>query len=238
METKNNDRKENYITPDRSGRVWGGLVLVIIGSVLLSHQLGYGIPEWLFSWELVVIAISTYVGARRNFVPGGWLVGICIGGVFLLGDLYPELNLQPYFWPSLIIAIGLFMIFRSKRKSTGIWTGAITSDEAIDLVSVFGGSKKNIVSKTFKGGDSITIFGGTEIDLTQADFTGTAKIEVVTVFGGTKLRVPANWRIKSEVISIFSGVDDKRPQATEVDSSKLLVIEGVCLFGGIEFKSI
>lgn len=238
MEPNNNDRKDNYITPDRAGRVWGGLVLVIIGSVLLSHQLGYGIPEWLFSWELVVIAISTYVGARRNFVPGVWLVGICIGGVFLLSDLYPELNVQPYFWPALIIAIGLFMIFRPKRKGAGTWTGELTSDEAIDVVSVFGGSKKNILTKSFKGGHSVTVLGGTEIDLTQADFTGTAKIEMTTVFGGTKLRVPANWRIKSDVISVFGGVDDKRPQAADVDNSKILVLEGVCIFGGVELKSI
>lgn len=238
METNNrNDKTDNFIRSDRSGRILAGLVLVIIGSVLLGQELGYGFPSWLFSWEMVVITISVFVGARKNFALGGWLVGFAIGSVFLLGDFYPDLNLQAYFWPALIIAFGLWMIFRPKRKGKGIWTGDISSDESMDMVSIFGGSKKNIVTKNFRGGEAVTVFGGTDFDLTQADFTGTAQIEMVTVFGGTKLRVPANWRIKSEMVSIFGGVDDKRPQPVKVDNSKLLVLEGVCLFGGIEIKS-
>jgi predicted membrane protein len=238
METNYRDnKKDNFISTDRSGRIWGGLVLVLIGAVLLGRELGYFIPSWLFSWEVLVIAISVFIGARKNFALGGWLVGVAIGGVFLLDDVYPDLNLKPYFWPVLIIGFGLFMIFRPKRKGPENWTGEITSDESIEAVSIFAGTKKNIVTKNFKGGEVVTVFGGTDLDLTQADFTGTAKIEVSNVFGGTKLRVPANWRIKSEMVSIFGGVDDKRPQAGEVDGSKLLVLEGACLFGGIELKS-
>lgn len=238
METNyRNNQTENFISSDRSGRIWGGLVLVLIGAVLLGREFGYAIPSWLFSWEMLVIAISLYVGARKNFALGGWLIGLAIGGVFLLDDLYPDFNLKPYFWPTLIIGLGLFMIFRPRRKGKDNWSSDITSDESIEAVSIFGGVKKNIVTKTFKGGESVTVFGGTDLDLTQADFTGTAKIEIVNVFGGTKLRLPANWRVKSEVVSIFGGVDDKRPQAGEVDGSKLLVMEGVCIFGGIEIKS-
>mgnify|MGYP002777644239 CR=1 FL=1 len=238
METNyGKDKKDNFMNSDRSGRVWGGLVLVLIGGVLLGREVGYTLPRWLLSWEMLVIALSVYLGARKNFALGAWLVGVAVGGLFLLDNFYPDLNLKPYFWPALIIAVGLFMIFRPKGSGKGNWSGEITSDESIEAVSIFGATKKNIVTKTFRGGESVTVFGGTDIDLTQADFTGTAKIELVNVFGGTKLRVPANWRIKSEVVSIFGGVDDKRPQAGEVDNSKLLVMEGVCLFGGIELKS-
>src|SRR5262249_9079226 len=46
-----------------------------------------------------------------------------------------------------------------------------SSEDYIDATSIFGGVHKKVVSKNFRGGDITTFMGGTEIDLTQADFT-------------------------------------------------------------------
>lgn len=77
------------------------------------------------------------------------------------------------------------------------------SGEVVDIVSIFGGTKRNIISKEFKGGDAVAIFGGNDLILSQADFTGTATLDLTQIFGGTHLVVPANWKIQSEVVSIF-----------------------------------
>ena len=92
-----------------------------------------------------------------------------------------------------------------------------SEEDFVDSTSIFGGAKKNIISKHFKGGDLVNIFGGTDLDLTQADFTGTAVIELTTIFGGTKLIVPSNWSIKSEAMIMFGSIEDKRkmPAITE-----------------------
>jgi predicted membrane protein len=242
METDSRDSKRdpNYNRFDnRSGRVWGGVLLVIIGVVFLARRAGIDFPHWLFSWEMIVIAIGLYVGVRRSFRPGGWMIAVAVGGVFMLDDVLYDINLKPYLWPSIIIAFGLYMIFRPRANFRGMGGSSINSSEdTIDAVSIFGGTKRNIISKDFKGGDITTVFGGTDLNLMQADFKNTIDIELTQVFGGTKLIIPANWSLKSEVVTIFGGIDDKRPMATEAaDPTKIVILKGTCIFGGIDIKS-
>ncbi|HLI92999.1 MAG TPA: LiaF domain-containing protein [Puia sp.] len=112
-----------------------------------------------------------------------------------------------------------------------------TSEDFVDTTTFFGGIHKRIVSKNFKGGDVVTIMGGTELNLTQADFTGTVKLEVVQIFGATKIIVPASWEIRSEVTAIFAGFEDKRQQPTPHNPDKILILHGTSLFGGIELRN-
>jgi predicted membrane protein len=116
--------------------------------------------------------------------------------------------------------------------------GSVSEDDFVDSTSVFGGANKNIISKNFKGGDLVNIFGGTELNLSQADFTGTAIVELTTIFGGTKFIIPSNWSVKSEVVTIFGGMEDKRNiQGITDGSDKILLLKGTVIFGGIEIKS-
>jgi len=103
---------------------------------------------------------------------------------------------------------------------------------------VFGGIKKIILSKDFRGGDVVNFMGGTEINLTQADIQGRVTIEATNIFGGTKLIIPSTWDVQSDVVAVFGGVDDKRQFAGESpDPKKIIHLSGTCLFGGIEIKS-
>jgi predicted membrane protein len=110
--------------------------------------------------------------------------------------------------------------------------------EYIDVVSVFGGIKKNIQSKNFKGGELVSFMGGSEINFMQADIQHPIELEVNNVFGGTKLIIPSNWDVKSEISAVFGGVDDKRTfQNTVPDTNKIIRLTGSCVFGGIEVKN-
>jgi predicted membrane protein len=107
--------------------------------------------------------------------------------------------------------------------------------EYIDVVSVFGGIKKNIQSKNFKGGEVVSFMGGSEINFMQADIQHPVELEVNNVFGGTKLIIPSNWDVKSEISAVFGGVDDKRSFNNSLpDSNKIIRLKGSCVFGGIE----
>lgn len=107
--------------------------------------------------------------------------------------------------------------------------------EYLDVVSVFGGIKKNIQSKNFKGGEVVSFMGGSEINFMQADIQHPVELEVNNVFGGTKLIIPSNWDVKSEISAVFGGVDDKRTfQNTIPDTNKIIRLKGSCVFGGIE----
>lgn len=225
---------------NRSGRVWGGVVLVGVGLLFLAHQAGVDIPHWVFSWEMFAIGIGLYVGARHSFRAGGWIIPIVVGAVFLVNDMVYDYDLKQYLWPSIIIGIGLFMIFRPRGGGgRRHWqSNSESSEDAIDAVSIFGGTKKIIISKDFRGGDITTIFGGTELNFGQADINDTATVEITQLFGGTKLIVPPHWNIKSEIVCVFGGIDDKRHLVKDApESKKVLVLRGTCIFGGIDIRS-
>ncbi|OQP46709.1 LiaF transmembrane domain-containing protein [Niastella populi] len=118
--------------------------------------------------------------------------------------------------------------YESEKKSADNW---------LDTVTIFGNVKKLVYSKNFKGGDIVSIFGGSEINLSQADFNGSISIEMVQIFGGAKLIVPPHWQIRSEMVAIFGGVEDKRPPQMNYDEDKVVVLRGTTFFGGIEIKS-
>jgi hypothetical protein len=123
-----------------------------------------------------------------------------------------------------------------------------SSSPRLDDVNVFWGGRRRITSKNFMGGDIVAIFGGFEIDLTQADFPGNqVVVEVVTIFGGGEIRVPANWEVIVDSVGIFGGTGDRtshpQPQNQEAAKAagtapvKRLIVKGVSIFGGLTLKN-
>ena len=240
------------IISGRSNNMLTGVFILIIGIAALLKATLTGFPDWLFSWQMLLIAFGMFIGLRHNFRGPSWLILILIGGIFLVNEMYPEMSFRRYMWPVAIIVVGLFIILRPRRgwkfnpnkKTEGASDSFFTEDidyskeDFVDSTSIFGGAKKIVISKNFKGGDLVNIFGGTELDLSQADFTGTSVIELTTIFGGTKLLVPSNWAVKSEAVTIFGGIEDKRRMQTITEATeKTLYIRGTVIFGGIEIKS-
>ncbi|TZF82153.1 hypothetical protein FW774_15800 [Pedobacter sp. BS3] len=112
------------------------------------------------------------------------------------------------------------------------------NEDYLDTTTVFGGIKKNVISKNFKGGEVVNFMGGTEINLTQADFTGRIILDVVQVCGGTKIIVPPHWHIHSEMSAVFGGIEDRRPlHVPDQQTDKVLIIKGTSIFGGIDIRS-
>ncbi len=251
-----------------SGRVLAGIMIITVGVLIFADRSGViSLPDWLITWPMILIVIGTYLGIRHGFRGPAWIILLIVGGVFMLGQIDDELDFKNYLLPMIVIAIGVAILFRPQKKSREKWrrswgdmrTGNTnentmttsttvsgtnvrpTSDDFLDTVTVFGGVKKNIISKTFQGGEITTFFGGTELNLMQADIVnGRIVIDITQVFGGTKLIVPSNWRIKSDdLVAIFGGLDDKRPVQPNVtaESEKVLVLRGTCIFGGIDIRS-
>ncbi len=254
METYNTESTKPYPTAkkserNRTGRMIGGLIIVTVGVVWLANEAGIFIPRWVFSWQMLLIALGLYLGFRHSFKGFGWAIPIAFGSFFLLDRFFPYYDFHEYIWPIVIIAFGLYIMLRpGKRNSESSWKkwesqneGVLASDDYIDSTVIFGNVKKNIISKNFKGGETVTIFGGTEINLTQADVDGKIVLDMTQVFAGTKLIVPPHWKIQSEdLVAIFGGIEDKRAimsDPSSVDQQKVLVLKGTCIFGGIDIKS-
>ncbi|MEJ8817955.1 LiaF transmembrane domain-containing protein [Lacibacter sp. H407] len=245
-------------TNNRSNEKWIGLTILGVGVLILLRNLNLPIPTVFFSWPMILIAIGLVVALKDNFKGNSWIILMGLGAFFLFIKTHPEWNLRIFIAPAILIAIGLSFLFRrkggfiiDKRKdsittetipyttdSSTSGTTAVEDEDKIDVAAVFGAVKRNVYSKNFKGGESVAVFGGSEINLAHADFNGTVKLEVVNVFGGTTLFVPAHWQIRSEVVAIFGAIEDKRQRPAGVSTDKILVIEGFVMFGGIDIKSI
>lgn len=112
------------------------------------------------------------------------------------------------------------------------------SSDLVNAQALFTGIERRILSKNFRGGKTSAIFGGTEIDLTQADLAEGAILNIEVAFGGVKLIVPSHWELQINVSNIFAGIEDKRSYSQIApDPSKVLKIYGSVIFGGLEIKS-
>jgi predicted membrane protein len=254
MKSINNNKEKS----SEGSKAIAGIIIVAVGVALLLRNIGFLLPHWLFTWPMILILVGIYTGFKHNFKNNSWLIVTGIGVFFLIKRFIPSLHVEPFFWPLIIIAIGVIYILNpekkwgsnwkqidneDKSKVSDSWQG-FASDEAVDsnnefkISSIFSGVKRNIITKNFKRGKIITIFGGAEIDMSQADMTSPSYINVDVAFGGVEILVPANWTIQNDIQGVFHGVEDKRyNNAVVIDPSKILVLKGNCAFGGIEVKS-
>lgn len=228
----------------RSDRSFAAIIIIIVGGFLFARQLNVDLPRWLFSWGMFWIVLGVFIGAKHSFRDFKWLIPVAIGS-FLLADnfFYFEFDLHRFFWPLLIIAVGIIMLVKRRNKwEQPSFPGSSfdSTEDALDSVTIFGGVKKNIISKNFRGGEAVTVFGGTELNFTQADIENTVVLELTQVFGGTKLIVPPHWRIQTdELVTIFGGLNDKRPLPSQPapEPTRVIIIRGTCVFAGIDIKS-
>jgi predicted membrane protein len=230
-------------------RVLAGLLIVFAGAAWLFYQLDLlFLPKWIFSWPIVLILVGLFIGFRHSFRNPGWFVLVAIGTFFLIEQNIPDIHLKNYFWPVLLIIIGIYIMLKPKRNTykgdEDAWMGnrhdtyTQSHEGYIESVSVFGGVKRNIITNDFKGGEIVSIFGGTECNLSQANLVGKATLEATQIFGGTKLIIPADWELKSEAVAIFGGVKDNRVTSPSKEATqKVLILKGTCLFGGIQIYS-
>jgi predicted membrane protein len=241
---------------------WVGLLLLLVGAVLLLRQTGYPVPHWIFSWQMILILVGLFIGIRHGFKDFSWLIMIVVGLVFLSDDIWPGSRIKQFAIPIIIISVGLLFFLSPRRMCSGRrkfrrhlnrfdappaathevaavtpYDGDKSLETEIDIVSIFSGVKKRVLSKQFQGGDITCVFGGAEVNLTNADFISPIVLDVTMIFGGTKLIVPANWELRSEVAAIFGGIDDKRPQPSVSVPEKTIILKGTLMFGGVEVNS-
>ena len=242
---------EEEIKPIKSKKLIFGLIIIFLGAILLADNfnlLSGGFKSVIFIWQMLLIAIGCLNLFSRKGYFGG-LVMILIGVFFLIPEVHPfqSFNFTRLFWPILLIIIGLLIIFRRNlnfrnhnRINCYRHSKTQTGEGFINEVNVFGGSKQRVVSPNFMGGRIISVFGGSEIDLTQSKLAeGTSIIEMVCIFGGTLITVPPDWHIRTEIVSVLGGFGDKRNSipASSPEKDRELIIKGITIFGGGEIKN-
>jgi predicted membrane protein len=224
-----------------------GIFLVGLGLVFLLdrlHIIPHHLRSLIISWQalLIFIGFTNLFRAKSRF-PG--VVLILIGSAFLIPDaINIPFETRQRIWPIVLITVGLAIVFKARKfKHPEIFHAhdtTINDSEKIDEVAIFGGGKRVISSKNLKGGNITAIFGGLEIDLTDAEIGGdTAVIEVSAIFGGATVIVRPDWDVQVQVTSILGGFSDERKiyKGDVNPNAKRLIIKGAAIFGGGEVKS-
>lgn len=250
----------------RRSRMWGGFFILLVGVLLLAYKMGAPIPGWLFTWPVLLMAVGLLVTIKSGLRNPGGFIMILIGAVFFAGQSIPGIDLRNYIVPIVLMVIGVSIMLKPRscqkhrRRFGSIPPDNFTSEgtsedsplntssestttegdngEYINVNAVFGGVKKNIQSKNFKGGEITSFMGGAEINFMQADIQHPIELEVNNVFGGTKLIIPSNWDVRNDISALFGGVEDKRSfHNSPTGTNKRVLLKGACVFGGVEITN-
>ena len=236
---------KKYREHRQRNRSFFGIGIAIVGILLFLHTMGvlpYFDPE--DSWPIILIIIGVLIGIKNRFQRNAWWILIIVG----LANLIPQFTIMGkpsshYAWPAGIIIVGLAIAFRSRRDVCTPkypMESNINNDSTVNIDVTFGGKKEVITSKDFRGGQVTVTFAGSELNLTQADFSEPSVVLVCQVsFGGVEIIVPSHWEVQNEISPSFGSVEDARTIQTGTinENKKILILRGSCSFGSIEIKS-
>ncbi|HOO84197.1 MAG: hypothetical protein JW735_11075 [Prolixibacteraceae bacterium] len=231
-------------------RFFFGFILLLIGVAMIlgrSGILDYEIYDFLMSWKMLLVAIGAYVFISGN--RGAGIIVMGLGAFFMLPDIFRDYHqIKRYFWPSIILLVGLAVMFGDRKKKHFSkdhyrrFTESIpnANSDYFDETIIFGGREINMSSSALIGGRSTAIFGGMEIDLRQCQISPEGcKIDLTTMFGGNVVKVPNDWTILNKVTTIFGGYSDLRIKDPSYapNPAKTIILTGVCIFGGTEVRN-
>ena len=251
---KNDPSFKDWQKGQRRGQVCAGLIIILAGAIYMYKLLGYFIPDWIFTWPMILIAGGLVSGIKHGFKHPQWIILILIGSVFLASHVFPMLTWVQFKIPIVLFIVGIILIFKPRNKhlqygrfghqkrhfSRFSNDAAEKSDEDYVFANnVFAGTDKTVFSKDFKGGEIKNTFGGCKLNLMQADITKEAVLTIKQQFGGVKLVIPPNWVIKSDIDCVFAGIEDKRPlmNVNDTTQAKTLILNGHIFMSGIEIVS-
>ena len=244
---------------DMKGRIFFGIIVVIIGAVLLLMALdmipidGIGellvyIPSLFILWGLYLLVVNKFKRAS------GPIVTIAIAAVIqllLLGVLE-----WVYVWPIAIILIGLAIIaggaryhgrrkrkreHRRQREQRQGRSG--TRDSAEDDLNIsvkMSEVNERNRSKDFQGGEISCVMGTVKLDLTEAEIIERpARIHADIVMGGLDILVPDRWSVHNDIDITMGDLNDNTvtQQGAGTDDGADIVLSGSIVMGHVTVES-
>jgi hypothetical protein len=228
--------KKNFLI-----RAFFGIVIAALGGVLLLRNLEIiKFDSWNVFWGTVwaaglVLAGLTTIISSRKLLTRAWGLLLMAAGVSVGLNAYGiiDVSIWKLFWPVVLIAVGLMMVFsigsgRRKRYEKS------TSDSGDnEKIAIFYGEESR-VKGDYTGGSATAIFGGVDLDLRQAKIKDGAVIDIFTFCGGVSLSLPDDVIVKNEVRGILGGSEDKT--VSKSSAKKTIHVRGECVLGGLEIK--
>jgi hypothetical protein len=221
-----------------------GIVIVVIGIILLLNNLGAtSISIWMY-WPVILIiwGLSAVLTGSKSFGAITLSALVALLGFVLLGKNlgWFTVNLGmvfKFFWPLLIIVIGLSIFLGQSLpgKSNLAIMGAVERGK---------GHSWNLAT-----GSYLAFMGGVELDLRSAVIPdGETVLDLTAIMGGVEVRVPSELPVICDGFAILGGVNllgkgsggvigsARAEQAISPDNTRLVRIQARAIMGGIEIK--
>ena len=210
----------------KSNLFWG-VILIVIGILFLGRNMEW----WDFSiffrgwWTLFLIVPSIIALITRDNVGTSSLM-LLLGILMLLASrmIIEWSTVWKVFVPAIIIVVGLFVIFGSRRVKKA-------KANAKEYIAIFSGVEE-IINEVTSDFSITSVFGGVELDLRDVKLINDLVIDCFTLFGGIDIKLPKNVKVEVNGLPIFGGVENKYRND---DKAKITVyINHTTIFGGVD----
>lgn len=223
------------------GNILWGLVFIVVGLIIGLNAMGItNINIFFEGWWTLFIIVPSFIDLFKKESKTGSIIGLVIGIVLLLcaRDILSFAVIGKLIFPFILVMIGLNFIFKDIFQTKVNEKIKKLNKERVDgenFCATFGGIKNSFKGQEFKGANIDAIFGGVEIDLSEAVINHDEIINANAIFGGIDIKAPKGVNIKVKSTPIFGGVSNKLKNDFN-ESIPTIYINAFCLFGGVDIK--
>jgi len=122
-----------------------------------------------------------------------------------------------------------------RREPFPINRGDVSNESTV--IAIFSGSDRKGVWAPPRTLNAVAMFGGTEIDLREADMPpGGMTITAIAMFGAVEITVPEGMNVEVSGAGIFGAFEEKKRRTPAIPGSPTVKVEGVAVFGAVEVK--
>lgn len=112
------------------------------------------------------------------------------------------------------------------------------STDTDQMIGIFGGGTRKGRWRVRRKTRMICVFGGFDIDMTEATFEAReVEIQVFALFGGCDVKVPEGVELRDNTGGVFGGFE-VRTDDDPVPGGPIVTVRGVGIFGGGSFKTV
>ena len=193
-------------------------------------------------WTLFIIvpSVISIITEKRKF---GSFICLAIGVILLLSaqDVFGYDVAWKVILAAILILSGLALIFgsfvnRKVNKEVNEKMKKLHKDGGYEsIIAVFSGNDRIYNKEKFSGGDMVAVFGGAELDISNALIEEDVAIRAFSLFGGIDIIVPKDVQVKTKSGFIFGGISDDRKD-TQEKGKHTIYIDAAGGFGGVSIK--
>lgn len=223
------------------GNILWGLVFIVVGIIIGCNAMGItNINVFFKGWWTLFIIVPSFIGMLKDENKTWDIIWLVIGIVLLLcaRNVLSFSVIGKLIFPFILVMIGLSFIFKDTFRTKVNEKIKNLNKERVDgedFCATFGGIKNSFKDQEFKGANIDAIFGGVEIDLTDAIINHDQVINASAIFGGVDIKVTKGVNIKVKSTPIFGGVSNKLKDDFN-ESLPTIYVNAFCLFGGVDIK--